>query len=66
MNQYLYPWHDLEGNNQIGTIQARNYSECEEKLSQKLLDKYANTFKSKFAKIASYILNCFVKWIEIF
>lgn len=40
MNQYLYPWHDLEGNNQIGTIQARNYSECEEKLSQKLLDKY--------------------------
>lgn len=40
MNQYLYPWHDLEGNNQIDTIQARSYSECEEKLAQKLLDKY--------------------------
>ena len=36
------------------------------KVWEKLLDKYANTLKSKFAKIASYILNCFVKWIEIF
>jgi hypothetical protein len=40
MNQYLYPWHDLEGNNQIGQIHARNYTECEEKLTQQLLDKY--------------------------
>ena len=40
MNQYLYPWHDLEGNNKIGTVTARNYTECEEKLTQDLLDQY--------------------------
>lgn len=40
MNQYLYPWYDLEGNNQINTIKARNFIECEEKLTQQLLEKY--------------------------
>lgn len=40
MNQYLYPWHDLEGNNQINTIKARNFTECKEKLTQQLLEKY--------------------------
>jgi hypothetical protein len=40
MNQYLYPWHDLEGNNQIGHLQARGYTDCIEKLSKYLIDKY--------------------------
>ena len=40
MNQYLYPWHDLEGNNQIGQLQARGYTDCIEKLSKYLTDKY--------------------------
>ena len=42
MNQYLYPWHDLNGNNQIGTIAARGYTDCLEKLSKYLIDKYEN------------------------
>ena len=40
MNQYLYPWHDLEGNNQIGSIVARSFTDCKEKLSEYLIDKY--------------------------
>ena len=40
MNQYLYPWHDLNGNNKIGIIKARNYTDCLEKLSKRLVDKY--------------------------
>lgn len=42
MNQYLYPWHDLDGNIQIGSINARNYTDCLERLSQRLVDKYDN------------------------
>lgn len=42
MNQYLYPWHDLNGNNQIGVITARGYTDCLEKLSKRLIDKYEN------------------------
>lgn len=42
MNQYLYPWHDLNGNNQIGVIVARGYTDCLEKLSKRLVDKYEN------------------------
>lgn len=42
MNQYLYPWHDLNGNNQIGVIIARGYTDCLEKLSKCLVDKYEN------------------------
>ena len=40
MNQYLYPWHDLEGNNEIGVVYARSYTDCVEKLSKHLIDKY--------------------------
>ena len=40
MNTYLYPWHDLGGNNQIGYIVAKSYTNCEEKLSKYLIDKY--------------------------
>lgn len=40
MNTYLYPWHDLEGNNQIGYVVAKSYTNCEEKLSKHLIDKY--------------------------
>lgn len=40
MNQYLYPWHDLEGNNQIGSVVARSFTDCKEKLSEYLIDKY--------------------------
>jgi hypothetical protein len=42
MNQYLYPWHDLEGNNEIGVVYARSYTDCVEKLSKHLIDKYEN------------------------
>ena len=40
MNQYLYPWHDLLGHNEIGVIKARGYTDCLEKLSKRLIDKY--------------------------
>ena len=40
MNQYLYPWHDLNGNNAIGCVIARSFTECQEKLSEHLIDKY--------------------------
>ena len=40
MNTYLYPWHDLNGNNQIGHIVAKSFTDCEEKLSKYLIDKY--------------------------
>lgn len=40
MNQYLYPWHDLDGHCEIGSVFARSFAECEEKLSQHLVDKY--------------------------
>lgn len=40
MNQYLYPWHDLDGNHQISSINARNYNDCKEKLAKRLIDKY--------------------------
>ena len=40
MNQYLYPWHDLNGNNQIGVIVAGGYTDCLEKLSKHLISKY--------------------------
>ena len=40
MNQYLYPWHDLHGNNSIGSIRAKNYTDCIDKLSKRLIDKY--------------------------
>lgn len=40
MNQYLYPWHDLLGHNEIGVIKARGYADCLEKLSKRLIDKY--------------------------
>ena len=40
MNTYLYPWHDLNGNNQIGSIVAKSFTDCEEKLSKYLIDKY--------------------------
>ena len=40
MNQYLYPWHDLEGNSQIGSVFARSFTDCKEKLSEYLIDKY--------------------------
>ena len=42
MNQFLYPWHDLEGNNQIGVVLARSFTDCQEKLSKHLIDKYEN------------------------
>lgn len=40
MNTYLYPWHDLNGNNRIGRIVAKSFTDCEEKLSKYLIDKY--------------------------
>ena len=40
MNTYLYPWHDLEGNTQIGYIVDKSFTDCEEKLSKYLIDKY--------------------------
>ena len=40
MNTYLYPWHDLKGNNQIGTVYAKSYTDCEERLAKHLIDKY--------------------------
>lgn len=40
MNQYLYPWHDMEGGNEIRTIRARGYTECREKLAELLIDEY--------------------------
>ena len=40
MNQYLYPWHDLDGNNQIGCIIARSFTDCKDKLFKHLIDKY--------------------------
>ena len=40
MNQYLYPWHDLHGNNSIGSIRAKNYTDCIDKLSKRLIDTY--------------------------
>lgn len=40
MNQYLYPWHDLGGNIEISSIRAKNYTDCIDKLSKRLIDKY--------------------------
>lgn len=40
MNQYLYPWHDLHGSNSIGSIRAKNYTDCIDKLSKRLIDEY--------------------------
>ena len=40
MNQYLYPWHDLDGNNAIGVVKARSFTDCQEKLSKRLIDQY--------------------------
>ena len=40
MNQYLYPWHDLHGNNSIGSIRAKNYTDCIDKLSKRLIETY--------------------------
>lgn len=40
MNQYLYPWHDLHGSNSIGSIRAKNYTDCIDKLSKRLIDTY--------------------------
>ena len=40
MNQYLYPWHDLHGSNSIGSIRAKNYTDCIDKLSKRLIDAY--------------------------
>ena len=40
MDQYLYPWQDASGDLFIGSIQARNYTACLEKLSKHLLAKY--------------------------
>ena len=40
MNQYLYPWQDLHGNNSIGSIRAKNYTDCIDKLSKRLIDTY--------------------------
>lgn len=40
MNQYLYPWHDLHGNNQIGSLAARSFPEFKEKFSQYLVNEY--------------------------
>lgn len=40
MNQYLYPWHDLNGNNQIGSIFAKSFANCKERLSEQLINKY--------------------------
>lgn len=40
MNTYLYPWHDLNGNNQISHVVAKSFTSCKEKLSKYLIDKY--------------------------
>ena len=40
MDQYLYPWQDASGDLKIGSIKARNYTDCLEKLSKRLIDKY--------------------------
>lgn len=40
MNQYLYPWHDSYGHNKIGVINAKSFSNCIDKLSEQLIDKY--------------------------
>lgn len=40
MNQYLYPWYDKKGHIQIGSIYARSFTDCVEKLSEYLIDKY--------------------------
>lgn len=40
MNQYLYPWHDIENGIEIRTIKARNYTEGREKLFKLLVDKF--------------------------
>ena len=40
MDQYLYPWQDASGDLNIGSINARNYTDCLEKLSKRLIDKY--------------------------
>ena len=40
MNTYLYPWHDLEGSNQIGYVVSKSFISCKEKLSKYLIDKY--------------------------
>ena len=40
MNQYLYPWHDLDGGIEIRTIRARGYTEGREKLCKLLVDQY--------------------------
>lgn len=40
MNQYLYPWYDLDGGIEIRTIRARGYTEGREKLCKLLVDQY--------------------------
>ena len=40
MDQYLYPWYDLDGNVGIDSIKGRNYTDCRDKLSKRLIDKY--------------------------
>lgn len=40
MNLYLYPWHDLDGNNQIGSIYAKSFNNCKEKLVEYLTEQY--------------------------
>lgn len=40
MDQYLYPWYDLDGNMGIGSVKGRNYSDCRDKLAKRLIDKY--------------------------
>lgn len=40
MNQYLYPWHDLEGNNQIGYVFAKSFNDCKEKIIEYYVEKY--------------------------
>ena len=40
MDQYLYPWQDASGDLPIGSITARNYTDCLEKLSKHLISKY--------------------------
>lgn len=40
MNQYLYPWHDQQGNNKIGVVTAKSYPDSKDKLAKHLTDKY--------------------------
>ena len=40
MNLYLYPWHDSEGNNKIGSITAKSFPDCKDKLIQHLINEY--------------------------